>query len=152
MRLFHLGLQHFKLRFAPTAITTLLLIITNLISLTAIADERPTGIDSKLISISALDNIPGYQLAVKTVEVAPGASAPSHKHAGFVFVYVLEGTIRSQLNNEITTEFTVGESWVEPPGTVHSITHNPSATDKAKLLAVFVSKEGALLTDFGNNH
>lgn len=147
MRLYNLGSKHLKLR-----LIKLLLIITSLTSLTTIADERPTGIDSKQISVSALDHIPGYQLAAKTVELAPGASAPSHRHAGFVFVYVLKGTIRSQLNDEITTEFTAGESWVEPSGTVHSLTHNPSITDTAKLLAVFVSKEGALLTDFSKSH
>lgn len=82
------------------------------------------------------------------VDFAPGASTAKHHHAGFVFAYVLSGTIRSQLNGGKVTDFTAGQSWVEPPGTEHTMSANPSTTEKASLLAVFVAPNKAQLTTY----
>lgn len=132
--------------------SVLLTLFAGLATFVVTADEPSAGISRQLAGLSTLANVPGHTLTAVVVELAPGVTAPSHTHAGFVFVYVLEGTVRSQLNSAATVEFTTGESWTEPPGTVHSLTHNPSATDKAKLLAVFVAKDGAELTNYGEDH
>jgi hypothetical protein len=42
-----------------------------------------------------------------------------------------------------------GQSWVEPPGTQNSLTANPSETDSASLLAVFVASSRAKLATTG---
>jgi len=68
-----------------------------------------------------------HNLTAVVVAFEPRVSAPSHTHGGFVFVYVLEGTVRSQLDNGEVQDFKKGDSWIEPPGTIHSETHNPSA-------------------------
>lgn len=128
----------------------LLTLVTSLAAFPVSADERPTGVSIQVAGTAALANVPGHNLTAVIVELAPGITVPSHQHAGFVFVYVLEGTVRSQLNNDPAAEFRTGQSWMEPPGTVHALTHNPSATEKAKILAVFVAKEGAQLTTMGN--
>jgi quercetin dioxygenase-like cupin family protein len=73
---------------------------------------------------------------------------PKHHHAGYVFAYVLSGTVRSQLNGGKIKDYKTGQSWVEPPGTEHTLTENPSATRPASLLAVFVAPDGATLTTF----
>lgn len=129
-----------------------MILVTLLIANTSTANGHPVGVDQNIIQISPLEHIAGHNLTAVEVEIAPGKSAPSHIHAGFVFVYVLEGTVRSQLNNSETLEFTKGQTWIEPPGTIHSLTQNPSATDKAKLLAVFIAKKGAKLTEFIGEH
>ena len=74
------------------------------------------------------------------------------RHAGFVFVYVLQGTVESQLNSGDIVTYKVGESWVEPPGTLHSHAKNPSETEVAKILAVFIAKEDAQLTTIEKTH
>jgi len=96
-----------------------------------------------------LPNLPGNSLTAVVVQLAPGAHVPSHHHAGFVFAYVLSGTVRSQLNDGPTVDYRTGQSWVEPPGTQHSLTANPSETDSASLLAVFVASSRAKLTTTG---
>ena len=67
-----------------------------------------------------------------------------------MFAYVLSGTVRSQLNRGAVVDYRTGQSWVEPPGTEHTLTANPSRTDPASLLAVFVAPTGANLTTFGH--
>lgn len=123
--------------------------VVGLATFAVTADKRATGVSRQLVGAAALANVPGHNLTAVTVELAPGVTIPPHQHAGFVFVYVLEGTVRSQLDRAPAVEYRTGESWMEPPGTVHALTQNPSATDKAKILAVFVAKEGAELTTMG---
>jgi len=110
------------------------------------AEETANEITTKVAAASALANVPGHSLTAVEVTVPPGVGSPAHKHAGFVFVYVLEGIVESQLNNGEIQLFKAGESWVEPPGTLHSHTKNPSETETAKVLAVFVAEDNAQLT------
>lgn len=129
-----------------------LMFVAALTSLAAAADDRSTGSKNELVSVSPLANVPGHNLTAVSVELAPGVTSPSHTHAGFVFVYVLEGTVRSQLNQGEAVDYVVGQSWVEPPGTIHSLTQNPSLTEVTKFLAVFIAKDGAKLTHVGEDH
>jgi quercetin dioxygenase-like cupin family protein len=94
-----------------------------------------------------LPNVPGKSLTAIVVTFAPGASSPVHHHAGSVYAYVLTGTIRSE--NSATGpahEYKAGESFFEPPGSVHLVTANASETEPASLLAVFIADDGATLT------
>jgi quercetin dioxygenase-like cupin family protein len=100
---------------------------------------------AKLLSSSHCPNLPDRVV----VQLPPSARVPSHHHAGFVFAYVLSGTVRSQLNVGPTVDYRMGQSWEEPPGTQHSLTANPSGTDSASLLTVFVASRGAKLTTIG---
>jgi quercetin dioxygenase-like cupin family protein len=102
------------------------------------------------VAQEALPNVPGHTLTAITVELAPGAASPSHHHAGFVFAYVLSGEIRSQLNDGPVKTYRAGESFVEPPSTIHTFSENPSPSEPARLLVVFVAKDGAKLTTFGH--
>jgi len=130
----------------------LLAVVATLVTFTVTAGERPAGVSQKIVNVSALEASSGDKFTAVMVELDPGVSVPTHNHAGFVFVYVLAGTIRSQLNNGEVVEFTTGQSWTEPPGTVHSFSHNPSMTNKVKLLAVFIAKDGSKLTNFEVKH
>jgi quercetin dioxygenase-like cupin family protein len=109
---------------------------------------EPSGVTAKVVSQEALPNSPGNSLTAVVVDLAPGASAPAHHHAGFVLAYVLSGTVRSALNKGEPKDFHAGQSWVEPPGTEHTLTANPSRTESASLLAVFVAPTGANLTTY----
>lgn len=131
--------------------TTLLALIVAACSATsaATAGDPTSPVGRQVVHAAALPNVPGHTLTAVTVDLPPGVTVPSHKHEGFVFVYVLEGTVRSQLDDMEAVEYGIGETWVEPPGAIHTLTQNPSATDNARLLAVFVAKEGAKLTTSG---
>jgi quercetin dioxygenase-like cupin family protein len=87
-----------------------------------------------------IPNIPGKSLKSVLVTYAPGGSSPAHHHASsaFIYAYVLEGEIRSQVNDEPARVYHAGEGWYETPGAHHKVSENASKTKPAKLLAVFV--------------
>ena len=88
----------------------------------------------------ALPNVPGKSMKGVLVEYGPGGSSPAHIHAPSAFIYatVLEGFIRSQVNDDPVKVYKAGESFSEMPGDRHSVSENGSETEPAKLLAVFV--------------
>ncbi|MCJ9700771.1 MULTISPECIES: cupin domain-containing protein [unclassified Bradyrhizobium] len=88
----------------------------------------------------ALPNVPGKSMKGVLVEYGPGGSSPAHIHAPSAFIYatVLEGAIRSQVNDGPTKVFHKGENFSERPGDRHGVSANASDTEPAKLLAVFV--------------
>jgi quercetin dioxygenase-like cupin family protein len=88
----------------------------------------------------ALPNVPGKSLKAVLVEYGPGAGSPPHRHArsAFIAATVLEGAIRSQVNDGPTRVYQAGESFAEMPGDHHAVSENASATAPARLLAVFV--------------
>jgi len=55
---------------------------------------------------------------------------------------VLEGAIRSQVNDGPVTVYKAGQNFSENPGDRHGVSANASATKSAKLLAVFVVDTG----------
>jgi quercetin dioxygenase-like cupin family protein len=87
-----------------------------------------------------LPNVPGKSIKGVLVEYGPGGSSPAHTHANSAFIYatVLEGAIRSQVNDGPVTTYRAGESFSEMPGDRHGVSENASAAEPAKLLAVFV--------------
>jgi quercetin dioxygenase-like cupin family protein len=102
----------------------------------------------------ALPNAPGKSMRVVLVEYAPGGSTPAHTHPASAFVYatVLEGAIRSSVNDGPEKVYHAGEGFTEMPGDRHTVSANASATEPARLLAVFVvdSDETNLVTSEGN--
>ncbi|SIR57514.1 cupin domain-containing protein [Micromonospora avicenniae] len=108
----------------------------------ASASERPAETLKPLIQ-QALPDVEGKTFTSAVVELPPNASAAPHRHGqAFVYAYVLEGTVRSKLDDKPVTTFHQGENWVEQPGTDHVLTENASQTEPAKLLVVFVSNTG----------
>src|SRR5947208_8269195 len=98
--------------------------------------------DSKvtLVYEHALPNVPGKSIKGVLVEYGPGGTSSAHTHPKSAFIYatVLEGAIRSSVNNGPVVTYRTGESFSEMPGDRHSGSENASKTGPAKLLAVFV--------------
>lgn len=88
-----------------------------------------------------IPNIPGKSLTAVVVTYPPGGGSSAHHHAisAFLYVYVLSGSIESQIEGEPLKVFKAGESFYEAPGAHHLIGRNVSKTEPAKLLAVFVA-------------
>ena len=101
-----------------------------------------------------LPNVPGKSIKGVLVEYGPGGYSAGHTHAKSAFIYatVLEGAIRSQINDGPVTVYKAGQSFSEMPGDRHGVSANASKTKPAKLLAVFVvdTNETELTTPFGN--
>lgn len=104
-----------------------------------------------LVFDHALPNVPGKSMRSVLVEYQPGSSSPSHTHPASAFIYatVLQGAIRSKVNDGPETVYRTGESFAEMPGDHHGVSANASDTEPARLLAVFVvdTDEHNLTTD-----
>lgn len=89
---------------------------------------------------ASIPNIPGKSLTALVVDYPPGGASAPHVHAksAFIYAYVLEGEIESQVNDGPPRIYKAGESFSEPPGASHPISRNASATKPAKLLAVII--------------
>jgi quercetin dioxygenase-like cupin family protein len=87
-----------------------------------------------------LPNVPGKSMKGILVEYGPGGSSPAHTHPKSAFIYatVLEGAIRSKVNDGPVTVYRAGENFAELPGDHHAVSANASNTEPARLLAVFV--------------
>jgi quercetin dioxygenase-like cupin family protein len=102
----------------------------------------------KVVFERAIPNIEGKRMFAVVVSYPPGGGSPAHHHAASAFIYahVLSGAIRSQVGDEPTKVYHVGEGFYEVPGSHHRISENASDSDPASLLAVFVvdSKDNPL--------
>ena len=87
-----------------------------------------------------IPNVQGKSMVAVIVNYPPGGKSPSHHHAqsAFIYAYVLSGAIRSQVGDEPTKVYRVGEGFYEMPGSHHRISENASDKEPASLLAVFV--------------
>jgi quercetin dioxygenase-like cupin family protein len=89
-------------------------------------------------------NVPGKTMTALVVTYPPGAKTPAHRHGrSFVVAYVLEGAVRSKVDNGEERIYRAGESWTEKPGARHTVSENASATEPAKILAMLVHNHKA---------
>ncbi len=108
----------------------------------AVPPEHPSETLAPVFE-QVLPNVPDKTFTSAIVTFPPAARAVPHRHGdAFVYAYVLEGTISSQLEGGPARVYHQGENWSEPPGAHHLATENTSPTDPAKLLVVFIATTG----------
>jgi quercetin dioxygenase-like cupin family protein len=119
------------------AIAVVLMATTSITVAAQPTEQRETVV---LAFSHPIANIPGKTLTALIVNYAPGAKTPAHRHGqSFVVGYVLEGSIRSKVDNGQEIIYRAGESWTEKPGAHHVMSENGSSTEPAKLLAIFIA-------------
>jgi len=91
----------------------------------------------------ALPDFPGKEGMVEVVEFAPGEVSQKHRHNADLFVYVLEGTVVTQVEGGDAQTVPAGGVFYESPTDVHSVSRNASETQPAKLLVFYVKAKGA---------
>jgi quercetin dioxygenase-like cupin family protein len=89
-----------------------------------------------------LTGIAGKEAIMLTVEYPPGGASRPHRHDANVFVYVLSGTLRMQVDGQEAVTVKPGETFYESPGDVHRVSANASATEPVKFLVVMVKDKG----------
>jgi quercetin dioxygenase-like cupin family protein len=112
--------------------------------------DARAGSADRVIPVASypLANAPGKRVTVVRVIYGPGGFTRPHYHAGTVTAYIVRGAIKSQLQGGPLETFTPGQTFFEPPGSVHMVSANASTTEESELLAIFVADEGAQLTTF----
>ena len=75
-----------------------------------------------LVFDHALPNVPGKSIKGVLVEYGPGVASSAHTHPKSAFIYatVLEGAIRSSVNNGPVVTYRAGQNFSEMPGDRHS--------------------------------
>jgi quercetin dioxygenase-like cupin family protein len=109
--------------------------------------DKP-AVSAQRVASERLPNVPGKSVTAVEVTFPAGAVSAPHHHAGSVLVYVLQGAVRSQIGDGAPTVYRAGQSFFEPPGAHHVSSASASATEPARILAVFVADDGATLTTY----
>ncbi len=101
------------------------------------ADEGPKV---TVVFDHALPNVPGKSMKGILVEYGPGVATGAHIHPKSAFTYatVLEGAVRTSVNDGPAVVYKAGQNFSEMPGDRHSVDENASKTEPAKMLAVMV--------------
>jgi quercetin dioxygenase-like cupin family protein len=89
-----------------------------------------------------LPDLSGKEGMVETVDFAPGEVSQPHRHNADLFVYVLEGSIITQVKGGSPQTVHAGEVFYESPTDVHIVSRNASETQPAKLLVFYVKAKG----------
>ena len=102
------------------------------------AQETITPLISK-----GLAGVSGKDVLMYTVDFPPGYSSPVHRHNAQLFLYVLEGSIVTQVKGGKEITLTPGQIFFEDPNDIHTVSRNASSTQPAKFLVFMVKKKGA---------
>jgi quercetin dioxygenase-like cupin family protein len=107
------------------------------------APPRPPVFRRDLPNVS----LDGWEITVSHVDYPPGRLGQPHQHRGFLFAYVVEGSVIAQVigegvSDEVRT-YRTGEMFYEPIGATHQVSRNASDTQPARLLAINLAKKEA---------
>ena len=104
--------------------------------------EAPEAIVTPLMT-KPLDDYPGKEAMMITVEYPPGSVDPVHRHHAHAFVYVLEGSIVMQVKGGKEVTLTRGQTFYEGPNDLHTVGRNASQTKPAKFIVLLLKDKGA---------
>jgi quercetin dioxygenase-like cupin family protein len=95
------------------------------------------------LMVRDLAGVIGREVRMLTVEyIAAGASLP-HRHNAQVFVYVLDGAVRMQIEGAAPVTLGPGETFYEGPDDVHTVSANASQTKPARILVFIIKNKAA---------
>jgi len=95
---------------------------------------------ARMLMSQALPALDGDRLKTVLLEIAygPGEASTPHRHPCAVVGYVVEGSLRSEVEGQPERIYKAGESFYEAPNGIHLVSANASTTEPAKLLAYFI--------------
>ncbi|MDN7609596.1 cupin domain-containing protein [Burkholderia multivorans] len=106
------------------------------------AQAAPSAIVAPLMT-KPLDDYPGKEAEMISVEYPPGAVDPVHRHYAHAFVYVVEGSIVMQVKGGQSVTLKPGQTFYEAPGDLHTVGRNASLTQPAKFIVLLLKDKGA---------
>jgi quercetin dioxygenase-like cupin family protein len=106
------------------------------------ADVAPPSAAVHELLSRDLNGVAGKELRMLTVEYVPGGASLAHRHNAQVFVYVLQGSVRMQVQGSSLVTLGPGDTFYEGPDDIHAVSANASATEPARIL-VFTVKDKA---------
>lgn len=117
--------------------------IVSLIAALLAAAPAPEGVTR--IDLQRQDlSVPGREAVQARIDVAPGATAPWHRHPGEELIYIVEGTLEYQLEGRAPVCVKAGDVLFVPAGVAHKA-YNPGTVTGAELATYVVEKGKPLL-------
>ncbi|MGB6008973.1 cupin domain-containing protein [Castellaniella sp.] len=108
----------------------------------AVAHESPEAQVTPLLT-KALQDFPGKEVEIITVDYPPGSVDPVHRHFAHAFVYVLKGSIVMGVRGGKNVTLTPGQTFYEGPDDVHTVGRNASQTEPARFVVFLLKDAGA---------
>jgi quercetin dioxygenase-like cupin family protein len=88
-------------------------------------------------------DLKNYKMESFVMTIVPGGvDTVAHRHDCELFGYVLEGDVQIGLEKKEPHNFSSGQMFYEKRNVLHSLARNPSKEKAAKVLLIFVIKEG----------
>ena len=94
----------------------------------------PAGIATRILMQEPLGETSEPKMSLFFLNVAAGATIPTHTHAGAVFAYLIQGEIENQVEPDPPQVYQPGGFFHERPMQVHRLLRNVSKTEPAKIL------------------
>ena len=101
-------------------------------------DGEHHGPELAMLMNKDLQEIPGKEVIMLTVNYKPGEVETPHKHEAHCFVYVLEGDIVMAVKGGKEQALRAGQSFYEGPNDIHTIGRNASKTKPSKFLVLIL--------------
>lgn len=98
-----------------------------------------TGIQRTVVKKADV-SVPGREAVVARVEIAPGAAAGRHTHAGEEISYIMEGEGEILIDGQPPLKVKAGDGFVVPAGAKHDARNTGAAP--LRLVAVYVVEKG----------
>ena len=127
--------------------------LISLLAATAFPDGTPaaeatsTVLTRRDVIRRELPGEPRRDIILVEVTYPPTTGSPPHLHANGVIAFVVSGTIVSKVGDGPEQMFHAGDAWWEPLGAIHRVSRNPSSTEPATLLAIYVAPKAAVADD-----
>jgi quercetin dioxygenase-like cupin family protein len=104
------------------------------------AQTAPAPTQRVDVMTQPLADIAGREVRITLLDLMPGHASPPHRHPNHhVFGYIIDGTYEWKLDDGAVKTFKPGEAFYEPPGALHVVSRNASATDRAKIVVFMVA-------------
>jgi quercetin dioxygenase-like cupin family protein len=104
------------------------------------AQTPPAPTQRTDVMTQTLADLPGREVRITLLDLMPGHASPPHRHPGHhVFGYIVDGTYEWKIDDGAMKTFKPGEAFYEPPGALHAVSRNASATDRAKVVVFMVA-------------
>ena len=120
-------------------------LVIAVVNLAAIHAQEASGNIKRETVLKQDMTIPGREVIMAEVELAPGATEGLHSHpSAELFGFVVEGTIQAEIEGKPPRTLKAGDHFYFAPGLVHQNTNRSSSP--AKTYVVFVAEKGKPLT------
>ena len=102
--------------------------------------KPPMGVKQIDLMKVTMSDVMGRVVTMRRTERDPANGSDPHRHPGsHTFGYILEGTYEFRLNDGPIQQLKPGDTFYEPPGSLHAVSRNASKTEGVKYLVFQVS-------------